>query len=50
MEGESEQVKPCSGEKHWEKLSVYAIEVFHIKKRLNDTKDRKEGRANRRNT
>lgn len=50
MEGESEQVKACSGEKHWEKPPVYAVEVFHIKKRLNYTKDIKEGRADSRNT
>lgn len=30
MEGEGEQVKAHSGEKHWEKLSVYAIKVFSI--------------------
>lgn len=50
MEGESEQVKACSGEKHWEKPSVYATEVFCIKKRFNDNEDVNEGKGDRRNT
>lgn len=37
MEGEREQVKAHT-------VPVYATEIFHIKKRLNDTKDIKEGR------
>lgn len=43
MEGEREQVKAHT-------VPVYATEIFHIKKRLNDTKDIKEGRAVRGNT
>lgn len=42
MEGEGEQVKAHT-------VAVCATEIFHIKKRLNDTKDIKEGRAVRRN-
>lgn len=47
MEGEREQVKAHSGEKNWEKLSVYAIKVFHIHQKEMKLYQTHKGKENR---
>lgn len=47
MEGEREQVKAHSGEKNWEKLSVYAIKVFRIHQKEMKLYQTHKGKENR---